>query len=96
MREQFDQLDFILRFEDGELDEYEIAEGFQHLIDSGVVWQLQGFYGRTAVALIEAGECTDTREPQGPKPEKVGTHCECGAGYVFLERFNAWGYACAR
>lgn len=32
-------------------------EAYQHLIDTGVVWQLQGFFGRTAAALIEAGHC---------------------------------------
>jgi len=30
---------------------------WQYLIDSGTVWQLQGWYGRTAAALIEAGHC---------------------------------------
>jgi hypothetical protein len=31
---------------------------WQYLIDTGVVWQLQGWYGRTAAALIEFGHCT--------------------------------------
>jgi len=31
---------------------------FQHLIDAGVVWRLQGWFGRTARDLIESGECT--------------------------------------
>lgn len=47
----------IIDFENGEMDEDQIAGFFQGMINSGVVWQLQGFYGRTAVALIEAGEC---------------------------------------
>ena len=34
-------------------------EGFQALIDSGMVWSLQGAYGRQAAALIEGGYCTD-------------------------------------
>lgn len=51
-------LDFIMAYEAGELDEDQIVAGFQQLIDSGLVWQLQGHYGRTAKALIDAGYCT--------------------------------------
>lgn len=52
-----DEIDFIMAFEDEQLDIDEIAEGFQQLIDNGHVWSLQGFYGRTAASLIEAGYC---------------------------------------
>lgn len=37
--------------------EEDYIEAFQALIDTGVVWQLQGWYGRRAVELIEAGIC---------------------------------------
>jgi hypothetical protein len=47
----------ILAYEEGGLEHDEIVELFQQLIDSGVAWTLQGFYGRTAMALIESGEC---------------------------------------
>jgi hypothetical protein len=41
-----------------ELDEEEYVQAFQTLIDSGVVWQLQGFYGREAIKLIQCGACS--------------------------------------
>lgn len=50
-------VDSVIKFEDGLMDADEIAEFFQGLIDSGIVWQLQGAYGRTARALIDAGVC---------------------------------------
>ena len=53
----FDAVGFIMDFENGNLSDEKIIAGFQELINSGLVWQLQGFYGRTAVALIESGKC---------------------------------------
>jgi len=37
--------------------EEEQIEAWQHLIDTGLCWQLQGCFGRQAQALIEAGVC---------------------------------------
>lgn len=36
----------------------EWVAAFQLLIDTGLAWQLQGWFGRTARDLIESGECT--------------------------------------
>ncbi len=47
----------IIDYENGELDDEQTIELFQRLIDTGIVWQLQGSYGRTAAALIEQGFC---------------------------------------
>ncbi len=38
--------------------ESEQIEAWQHLIDTGLAWTLQGWYGRQATALIETGVCT--------------------------------------
>lgn len=48
-------------FDGQEHTEEEVIEAFQTLINSGIVWQLQGFYGRTAARLIEDGICTPAR-----------------------------------
>jgi hypothetical protein len=51
------QIDKIMAFESGDLDFEATIELFQELIDSGLAWQLQGSYGRTARALIDEGWC---------------------------------------
>lgn len=38
--------------------EEQVVEAWQHLIDTGMAWTLQGWFGRQAQALIEAGVCT--------------------------------------
>jgi hypothetical protein len=47
----------IILYESGELTESQTIQLFQHLINSGLVYSLQGHYGRTAEALIAAGSC---------------------------------------
>ena len=41
-----------------EADEDRVIEAWQTLIDTGLAGQLQGWFGRQADALIEAGICT--------------------------------------
>ena len=53
-----DLIDKIMSYESGEMSDERTIEFFQELIDSGMAWSLQGHYGRTAVALIEAGHCS--------------------------------------
>jgi len=51
----FDMVNTIVAYESGEATENEVIDLFQHLVNTGLAWTLQGNYGRTAVALIEAG-----------------------------------------
>ena len=35
----------------------QIIEAWQHLINTGIAWTMQGWFGRTATQLIEMGVC---------------------------------------
>ncbi len=50
-------LDAIDIIEGGTAIYQEYLDAFQCLIDSGIVWSLQGSYGRTAEDLIQEGLC---------------------------------------
>lgn len=58
----------IMRYESGEMDDDETVELFQRLVNSGLAWKLQGHYGRTAAALIDAGLVTlPERDPDAER-----------------------------
>ena len=48
-------IDKILEYESGDLSFSQVVELFSELIKNGMAWSLQGNYGRTAKALIDAG-----------------------------------------
>ncbi len=48
----------IIAYEQGDLDEDSTIQLFQELVNIGMAWTLQGHYGRTAKALIDAGYVT--------------------------------------
>lgn len=54
-------------FEEPEYPEQYI-EAWQKLIDTGLAWSLQGWFGRRAMELIEDGHCTP------PKPNYSEEH----------------------
>ena len=49
-------------FEDG--TEEEVISAWQYLVDTGLAWRLQGWFGRTAQALIQAGVINPPNETQ--------------------------------
>jgi hypothetical protein len=61
----FDAENFCMAYEDNELSPEEVTRGFQKLIDTGLAWKLQGFYGRAAAAMIRQGLCKDTHHVLG-------------------------------
>ena len=54
-----------------ESDEQYIA-AWQHLIDTGLAWSLQGFFGRTASTMIQNGLCYYPVKKQPKKPKSTG------------------------
>ena len=57
--------------------EEQYVEAWQFLIDTGMAWNLQGWFGRTAMRMIEEGICTveeDTTEATDPE---YCDACEC-------------------
>ena len=61
----------LMAFESGELEEGRVIQLFQQLTDNGVVWQLQGFYGRTAIQLIDEGLITVELDSVPPRAREI-------------------------
>ena len=57
MSKHLSTVDFIIAYENGKLSVEDTITGFQELINSGLIWGLQGSYIRTATRLIESGHC---------------------------------------
>ena len=55
-------VDKIIDYESGDLEFTETLELFSELIKNGMVWQLQGHYGRVASFLIDNGYISKTGE----------------------------------
>jgi hypothetical protein len=57
---------------DIEVAEEEYIGAWQHLIDSGQAWTLQGWYGRVASSMIQQGVCYYPVKEQPKKPVNTG------------------------
>lgn len=49
------RVEYIMAYEQGELEESKILELFSNLLKTGLAWNLQGSYGRTAKVFINSG-----------------------------------------
>ena len=52
----------IMSFESGEMEEHEVYAFFQFLLDTNLIYGLQGSYQRTARQLLDAGLITAPTE----------------------------------
>ncbi len=46
----------------------EVLAAWQHLVDTGICWNLQGWFGRNAMRLIESG---DIKPPNKKRTKNV-------------------------
>ena len=51
--------------------EEQVIEAWQTLIDTGLAWQLQGWFGRQATSLIEEGICLPAEQSRMLKAAKA-------------------------
>ena len=69
--ELFNVTKAITDYEEGNISEERYYELFQYLVDSGMAWELQGFYGRQAAMMLEEGYLLppDREKPAESKEE---------------------------
>ena len=58
--EKYDVTGAIIAFESDLMEDVDdVITLFQHLVDTGLAWQLQGSYGRLAESMIDNGVITN-------------------------------------
>lgn len=63
-----DLMDKIMAYEDGQMDYEQEVAFFQELLASGMVWHLQGSYGRRAWDLMQSGAIEDGKGNVSTEP----------------------------
>ena len=58
-----DLLSQLVDYEEGILEENDVLALFKRLVDTGLAWELQGSYGRTAMKLLELRSRRGGRNP---------------------------------
>ena len=61
-----DSFEAVMIAEEGDDDAEKQLEAWQYLIDTGLCWQLQGWFGRTAEGLIQQGKCSRPKDWRAP------------------------------
>ena len=74
---KYNELNYIMEYESGQLSDRKTLELFSHLIKNGHVWSLQGHYGRTASAMIADG-LLDKNGNITQKAKENGLGGKCG------------------
>lgn len=59
----YDVVGQMMAYEEGKLDDQAVVNLFQNLVDTGMVWSLQGSYQRMANRLIKAGKVHQESKP---------------------------------
>ncbi|MGE4606350.1 MAG: hypothetical protein AAEJ52_06385 [Myxococcota bacterium] len=54
----YDVSEDLRAYESGELEDAAIVRLYQHLADTGQVWEMEGHYSKTALELAESGRIT--------------------------------------
>lgn len=70
----YDEVGAIMAYEQGDLSTRKTLELFAHLIQTGLVWSLQGSYGRAAKSLIEQGYITKEGTPTQKALDVLAKH----------------------
>ncbi len=72
-------VDQLIAYEEGQITGEEEIALFEHLVETGTCWQLQGHYQRVAATLIEAGLIDSPVHPE------ANTSINSKTGLLFTE-----------